>query len=206
MGIKVNVGLAKKIGQPDYGSLGATCNVEFELDGGFDNGSSEHFHDAVRRAYGACRQAVEAEIEANRSATVGNRGGGQQAVPSNRVGNHANNGSGNVRNATSSQIRPYTQLPTETGSTAMVMSCYWLQRIAFRLFHIFLRSFRIPSPPSFHFFTPSIALTNKTFKSYIFIDTPLCYLAETLISSIYTSSQSLLASHTNLIFMSVGNV
>ncbi len=43
MGIKVNVGLAKKIGQPDYGSLGATCNVEFELDGGFDNGSSEIF-------------------------------------------------------------------------------------------------------------------------------------------------------------------
>ena len=106
MGLKVNVGFAKKIGQPDYGSLGATCNVEFDLDGGFDNGSSEHFQDAVRRAYGACRQAVEAEIAANRSGPTTNGSvGGQHAEPGNRVANHTDGNNGNVRNATSSQVR-----------------------------------------------------------------------------------------------------
>ena len=33
MPLRLNVGLSKKIGQPDYGSLGATCHVEVELDG-----------------------------------------------------------------------------------------------------------------------------------------------------------------------------
>ena len=62
MPVKVNIGLSKKIGLPDYGSLGASAHVEFELDGGYDNGSTESFQDAVRRAYLACRQAVEAEL------------------------------------------------------------------------------------------------------------------------------------------------
>lgn len=33
MPITLNVGLSKKIGLPDYGSLGASCNVQVELDG-----------------------------------------------------------------------------------------------------------------------------------------------------------------------------
>ena len=34
MPLTLNVGLSKKIGQPDYGSLGASRNVQVELDGG----------------------------------------------------------------------------------------------------------------------------------------------------------------------------
>ena len=33
MPLKLNVGISKKIGLPDYGSLGTTCNVEVEVDG-----------------------------------------------------------------------------------------------------------------------------------------------------------------------------
>ena len=32
MPLTLNVGLSKKIGQPDYGSLGASCNLAVELD------------------------------------------------------------------------------------------------------------------------------------------------------------------------------
>ncbi len=108
MPVKVNVGLSKKIGQPDYGSLGASCHVEFELDGSYDNGRAEHFQEAVRRAYVACRQAVESEIVASKSPQNG-IGGQHSSTPVNRVDNdppsHPTSGNGNVRNATASQVR-----------------------------------------------------------------------------------------------------
>jgi len=131
MSLKITVGLAKKIGQPDFGSLGATCNVEFELDGGYDNGSTQHFQDAVRRAYIACREAVEAEIETSRSATTTPVGGQQHSPPSNRIanqnangsgttghftGNNSNNGSsGNGRGATTSQVRAIYAISNRNG-------------------------------------------------------------------------------------------
>jgi hypothetical protein len=115
MPLKVSVGLSKKIGQPDYGSLGASCNVEFELDGGYDNGSAEHFQNAVRRAYTACRQAVESEISTGQS--EGNQIGGQHSSASaNRIESQTPNGSnGNVRNATSSQVRAIFAIANRNG-------------------------------------------------------------------------------------------
>ena len=59
--LKLNVGTNRKIGQPDFGSAGASCNLELELDTGL-------FHDldglqqVVKRAYAACNQAVKDEL------------------------------------------------------------------------------------------------------------------------------------------------
>ena len=59
--LKLNVGTNRKIGQPDYGSAGASCNLELELD-------TSLFHDleglqqVVKRAYAACHQAVHDEL------------------------------------------------------------------------------------------------------------------------------------------------
>ena len=36
MPVRINVGLTKKVGQENFGSLGSSCHVEFELDGGYD--------------------------------------------------------------------------------------------------------------------------------------------------------------------------
>ena len=62
MPLKLNVGVSRKVGLPDYGSVGATCNIEVELDGSLLKGNLEVFHAQVRHAYGAARQAVQDEL------------------------------------------------------------------------------------------------------------------------------------------------
>src|ERR1700691_348253 len=62
MPMKVSVGLSKKVGLPDYGSLGASCHVEVELDGSLLQNDVEKFQQHVRRGYQACAQAVNEEL------------------------------------------------------------------------------------------------------------------------------------------------
>lgn len=69
MPIKLNVGLSKKIGLPDYGSLGATCHLEVELSGDLLEDDLEGFHQRVQRVYTACRQAVSDELARHRQAS-----------------------------------------------------------------------------------------------------------------------------------------
>ena len=111
MSIKLNLGVNKKIGQPNYGSRGASCHVEFELDGGFDHGAAARFHEVARRAYAACRQAVESELVADDSNTLPpeNQDGttGQHVSPPVAIGQRApaDPAANAVRMATESQIR-----------------------------------------------------------------------------------------------------
>ena len=62
MPVKVNVGLTKKLGLPNYGSAGASCNLEFELDTGQILDNAEGFQRHVHNAYEACRKAVMTEL------------------------------------------------------------------------------------------------------------------------------------------------
>ena len=47
---------------PDYGSAGATCNVEIELDAGLLDSDLDEFQRRARAAYIACQQAVYDEL------------------------------------------------------------------------------------------------------------------------------------------------
>jgi hypothetical protein len=62
MPLKLNVGVSRKVGLPDYGSMGATCNLEVELDGSLLHHDLAAFHAQVRDAYVAAHQAVNDEL------------------------------------------------------------------------------------------------------------------------------------------------
>ena len=116
MPTKVSIGLSKKAGLPDFGSIGASCHVELELDGQILDGDANRFRQHVQRAYQACRQAVEDELALERDAPQS-----PTAAPPNGNGHgnghHGSNGNGyrnssngngrstNGRSATQSQVR-----------------------------------------------------------------------------------------------------
>lgn len=62
MPMTVNVGLSQKLGQPDYGSIGAGCHIECELDGGLLDHDPNMFQNKIRELYAACAQAVHDEL------------------------------------------------------------------------------------------------------------------------------------------------
>ena len=62
MSLKLNVGVMRKVGQPDYGSVGASCNLELEIDTGLLERDPDGFHARARGAYAAVHQAVHDEL------------------------------------------------------------------------------------------------------------------------------------------------
>lgn len=67
MPLKVNVGLSQKVGLPDYGSLGASCHVEYEADSTLLTTDLETFQRQVKNAFVACKQAVQDELHRHQS-------------------------------------------------------------------------------------------------------------------------------------------
>jgi len=62
MPLKLNIGLSRKLGLPSYGSVGASCAVEVELDPLFLH-DAESMQQRVDEAFDVCRVAVEHELK-----------------------------------------------------------------------------------------------------------------------------------------------
>lgn len=124
MPLKLTVGLTKKIGQPNYGSLGACCNIEFELDSHVQSRNPALLQAQIKEAFAACTQAVESELARQRSpsghvraADAANRSGSANGHANGHTNGHSGNGhAANVhhqnghrkptaRQATASQVK-----------------------------------------------------------------------------------------------------
>jgi hypothetical protein len=96
--LKLNVGLSKKIGEANYGSRGASVNLELECDSGLAS-DPERLRERIRHPFGVAKASVEEELAshaANCDAT---------AAPGSSNGVHQTNGHGRdgARRATASQ-------------------------------------------------------------------------------------------------------
>ena len=103
--LKLSVSTSKKIGLPDYGSLGASCGVELELDPRLLDRDLAAFHDRVRQAYVACAQAVNDELGRQQHGQSHRPAGGDT-----RGNGNTRNGHGNGHQATDKQLGYARQL------------------------------------------------------------------------------------------------
>ena len=71
MAMKITAGVARKLGLPEYSSASASCHVEFEADQSVLN-DLDAFHQRVRAAFAACRDAVVEELSRHQPGGAGN--------------------------------------------------------------------------------------------------------------------------------------
>jgi hypothetical protein len=64
MPLKVNVGLNRKVGEQNYGSRGASVNVEMELDSGLVT-EPDKLKERIRQLFGLVRTSLAEELNGN---------------------------------------------------------------------------------------------------------------------------------------------
>jgi hypothetical protein len=81
MALKANVGVSRKVADNNYGSRGASVNLEVELESALVN-EPERFHDRIRQVFRLAQQAIDEELTRQQG---------------NGTASHATNGTGNGR-------------------------------------------------------------------------------------------------------------
>lgn len=116
--LKLNVGLSKKLGQANYGSIGGSVHIEVEADSGLV-AEPDRLRDRIRQVFSLARTALDEELHGH------NGGNGNASPPANGNGAAANgNGHANgssprqesrQRPATASQVRALNSIAKRLG-------------------------------------------------------------------------------------------
>jgi hypothetical protein len=105
MPLTLNAGLSKKLGLPEYGSLGVSCHVEVEVDSSL-LADAHALQERIRQVYGACHQAVQDELQRQQQAVGGNESARSNSNGQPAGSNHTNGQPRDQpRGATVSQVR-----------------------------------------------------------------------------------------------------
>ena len=88
MPMNLNIGWQKKVGQPDFGSLGASCHLEVEVESSLVR-EPDQLREQIKHLFDQAKQAVEEELNG--------RGTGH-AVISGHNANGNGNGNGSAHN------------------------------------------------------------------------------------------------------------
>lgn len=59
---KIHVGIVRKVGQPNYGSVGAECRIEVEIDCNPVDSPHDDISYRIQRAFDTCRREVDREL------------------------------------------------------------------------------------------------------------------------------------------------
>ena len=99
MPMKLNVGLSRKVGEPNYGSRGATVNLELEIDSTLV-AEPDRLQERIRELFGLAKASIEEElhVEPTQPAANAQRSTAQPATPSRQP--HANGRNGASRSTT----------------------------------------------------------------------------------------------------------
>jgi hypothetical protein len=108
--LKLNVGLSKKIGLPDYGSRGATVNLELEFDAALV-ADPERLKDRIRQLFGLAKASVDEELALPRHGNHEGHSDGQ----ANGNGHPAGRRRDGTRPATASQVRALNAIAERQG-------------------------------------------------------------------------------------------
>jgi hypothetical protein len=115
MPLKTNVGVSRKIADNNYGSRGASVNLEVELDSSLIS-EPARFHDRIRQFFRLAQQAIDEELTRQN----GNGKASHQTNAANgRAAESSHNGNGhakpNGRRATASQVRALHAIASRQG-------------------------------------------------------------------------------------------
>jgi hypothetical protein len=112
--MKINVGLCRKIGEANFGSRGATVNLELELDSSLV-GEPAKLKERIRQLFALLRTSLAEELNGGNANGQAQQSNGDSQPPNSQTGNGNGNGhntgaqngqrSGGQRPATQSQVK-----------------------------------------------------------------------------------------------------
>lgn len=105
--MKLNVGLCRKVGASNYGSRGASINLDLELDSSLV-GDPARLKERIRQLFGVVRASLNEELNATNGNSQQTRGNARPAASPNGNGDghvEAPQHTGGSRQATQSQVK-----------------------------------------------------------------------------------------------------